>query len=145
MQNSGINASHECVLDCFTHVWLFTTPWTVACQSPLSMGFSRQYEYWSRLSFPPPRDLPHPGMELHILNLLYWQVGSLPLVRPRKLSLPRVIFSFYRIHWIAIINTQRSAIIPHASFCLFISYQINYGHWRLSQFQRQCRPTQKIG
>ena len=33
------------------HVWLFATPWTVACQAHLSMGFSRQ-EYWSRLPFP---------------------------------------------------------------------------------------------
>ena len=36
---------------------LFVTPWTVACQIPLSMEFSRQ-EYWSRLSFPPPGNLP---------------------------------------------------------------------------------------
>jgi len=40
----------------------FVTPWTVACQAPLSMGFSRQ-EYWSGLPFPPPGDLPHPGTE----------------------------------------------------------------------------------
>ena len=40
----------------------FATPWTVAHQAPLSMGFSRQ-EYWSGLSFPPPGDLPDPGME----------------------------------------------------------------------------------
>ena len=39
------------------------TPWTVAHQAPLSMGFSRQ-EYWSGLPFPPPEDLPHPGIEL---------------------------------------------------------------------------------
>ena len=39
------------------------TPWTVACQAPLSMGFSRQ-EYWSGLSFPSPGDLPDPGIEL---------------------------------------------------------------------------------
>ena len=38
------------------------TPWTVACQAPLSTGFSKQ-EYWSRLLFPPPGDLPHPGIE----------------------------------------------------------------------------------
>ena len=36
------------------------TPWTVAGQTPLSMGFSRQ-EYWSGLSCPPPSDLPNPG------------------------------------------------------------------------------------
>ena len=45
-----------------SHVWLFTTPWTVAHQAPLSMGFSRQ-EYWSRLPFPPLGDLPNPGIE----------------------------------------------------------------------------------
>ena len=42
-------------------VWLFAPPWTVAHQAP-SMEFSRQ-EYWSRLPFPPPRDLPGPGIE----------------------------------------------------------------------------------
>ena len=37
-------------------------PWTVPCQAPLSMGFSRQ-EYWSGLPFPPRGDLPNPGIE----------------------------------------------------------------------------------
>ena len=41
-----------------SHVQLFATPWTVACQvAPLSIGFSRQ-EYWSGLLFPSPGDLP---------------------------------------------------------------------------------------
>ena len=35
----------------------FVTPWTVACQPPLFMGFLRQ-EYWSELPFPSPGDLP---------------------------------------------------------------------------------------
>ena len=38
------------------------TIWTVACQAPLSMGFSRQ-EYWSGLPYPPPGDLSDPGIE----------------------------------------------------------------------------------
>ena len=38
------------------------TPWTVACQAPISMGFPRQ-EYWSRLPFPSPGDLPEPGIK----------------------------------------------------------------------------------
>ena len=38
-------------------------PWTIACQAPLSMGFSWQ-EYWSELPFPPPADLPDPGIEV---------------------------------------------------------------------------------
>ena len=40
----------------------FAAPWTVACQAPLSMGFSRQ-EYWGDLPFPSPGDLPDPGIE----------------------------------------------------------------------------------
>ena len=54
-----------CVCVCvwsLSRVRLFATPWTIACQSPLSMGFSRQ-EYWSGLSFPSPEDLPEPGIE----------------------------------------------------------------------------------
>ena len=50
------------VLSCFSHVQLFTTLWTVACQAPLSMGLSRQ-EYWSGLPFPSPGDLPNPAIE----------------------------------------------------------------------------------
>ena len=40
----------------------FAIPWTITFQAPLSMGFPRQ-EYWSGLPFPPPGDLPHPGIE----------------------------------------------------------------------------------
>ena len=40
----------------------FATTWTVACQAPLTMRFSRQ-EYWSVLPFPLPGDLPDPGTE----------------------------------------------------------------------------------
>ena len=40
---------------------LFVTPWTLARQTPLSLGFPRQ-EYWSGLLFPPPGDLPHPAI-----------------------------------------------------------------------------------
>ena len=43
-------------------VQLCVAPWTVACQDPLSMGFSRQ-EYWSGLPCPPPGYLPHPGIK----------------------------------------------------------------------------------
>ena len=53
------------------HVHLFVTPWTVACQATLSMGFSRQ-EYWIRLLFASPGDLPDPGIK-------HWHAGPLPL------------------------------------------------------------------
>ena len=45
-----------------SRVRLFAAPWTVAHQASLSMEFSRQ-EYWSRVSFPTPGDLPDPGIE----------------------------------------------------------------------------------
>ena len=45
-----------------SHVWLFVNPRTVALQAPLSMGFPRQ-EYWNGLPFPPPGDLPDPGIK----------------------------------------------------------------------------------
>ena len=41
---------------------MLATPWTVASQAPLSMGFSRQ-EHWSGLPFPSPGDLPDPGIK----------------------------------------------------------------------------------
>ena len=47
----------DCVLSRFSRVWLFTTHWTAAHQSPLSMGFSRQ-EYWNGSPCPPPAALP---------------------------------------------------------------------------------------
>jgi hypothetical protein len=52
----------------------FTTPWTVADQAPLSMGFPRR-EYWSGFPFPSPGDLLNPGMKL---KSPAWQADSLP-------------------------------------------------------------------
>ena len=49
-------------MNSLSRVQLLATPWTVAHQAPLSMGFSRQ-AYWSGLPFPIPGDLPDPGME----------------------------------------------------------------------------------
>ena len=53
-----------CVLcaQLFSHVRLFVTLWSIVLQTPLSMGFSSQ-QYWSRLPFPPPGDLPDRGIE----------------------------------------------------------------------------------
>ena len=45
-----------------SRVRLFVILWTLACQAPLSMGFSRQ-DYWIRLPFPPTEDLPNPGIK----------------------------------------------------------------------------------
>ena len=59
-------------------VQVFATPWTVAHQATLSMGFSRQ-EYWSGLPFPSPGDLPKPGIEPMSPTL---QANSLPSEPP---------------------------------------------------------------
>ena len=50
------------MLNHFSHVQFFVTPWTTARQAPLSMRFSRQ-QYWSGLPCPSPGDLPNPGIE----------------------------------------------------------------------------------
>ena len=63
-----------------SHVQLFATPWSVACQSLLSMEFSRP-EYWSGLPCPPPGDLPNPGIELRSPTL---QAHPLPSEAPGK-------------------------------------------------------------
>ena len=52
-----------CVISHFSHVRLFATPWTIACQDPLSMGFSRQ-EYWGGLPCLPSADLFHLRIKL---------------------------------------------------------------------------------
>ena len=53
---------HVCVLIYFSRVRFFVTPWTVAHQAPLSMGFFRQ-EYWSGLPCLPPGNIPDPRIE----------------------------------------------------------------------------------
>ena len=64
-----------CILSRFSHVQLFVTLWTVTCQAPLSVGFSRQ-EYWSRLPCPPPGDLPDQGIEPRSPVAPLWQMDS---------------------------------------------------------------------
>ena len=73
------------LLSHFSGVRPCATLWTIACQAPLSMGFSRQ-EHWSGLLCPSPGDLPDPRNKPAslILRLLHWQVGSLLLVPPGK-------------------------------------------------------------
>ena len=79
---SGVNWKQQafpaCMLSCFSRVRLAVILWTVAHQAPLSMGFSRQ-GYWSGLPFPPPGDLPHPGIEPVSPEAPVLQVDSLSL------------------------------------------------------------------
>ena len=64
-----------CVL---SRVRLFVTPWTVARQAPLSLGFSRQ-EYWSGLLFPSPGALPNSRIEPASPAFPALQADALPL------------------------------------------------------------------
>ena len=85
---------HTCwaVLSHFRRVRLFATPWTVACQAPLSVGFSRQ-EYWSRLPCL-PGDLPNPGIETRFLLL---QADSLPAELSGE---PKIYYAIYNIRFV---------------------------------------------
>ena len=76
--NSPASAFPVRGLSHFRRVRLFATLWTVACQAPLSMGFSRQ-EYWSELSCLPPDDLSDPGIEPTSLVSPALAGSSLPL------------------------------------------------------------------
>ena len=74
--------SHSVVSDSFV------TPWTVAHQAPLSMGFSRQ-AYWRGLPFLPPEDLLDPGVKL---MTPHWQADSSPL---NDLGSPNLVIKRY--------------------------------------------------
>ena len=78
----------ECVLSCFSHVQLFATLWTVACQASLSMGFSRQefsrQEFSSGLPCSPPGDLSNPGFKPMSPETPVLQVDSLWAELPGK-------------------------------------------------------------
>ena len=66
-----------------SHIRLFATPWTVAHQASLFIGFLGQ-KYWNGLPFLTPWDLPDPGIKPVSLVLLHWQADSLPVVPPGK-------------------------------------------------------------
>ena len=92
--------SEDSVAAVLNHVRLLVTPRTVAHQAPLSMGFPRQ-EYWSEWPFPPPGDLPHPGIKpMSLLSPVL--VGGLFTPEPpgNPWTLQRAILSI-------IINNQR--------------------------------------
>ena len=65
--NENLNVCVYIYMLVLSRIQLYVTPWTVARQPPLSMGFSWQ-EYWSGLPFHIPGDLPNPGIELSSLT-----------------------------------------------------------------------------
>ena len=79
--NKLVAGVYVCVCYSLSHVQFFVIPWTTAQQALLYMRFSRQ-EYWSGLTFPLQGIFLTQGLNLRLLRLLHWQMGSLPLVPP---------------------------------------------------------------
>ena len=132
---------HACML---SHVWLFGIPWTVGCQTPLSMEFSRQ-EYWSRLPFPSPGDFHIPRMESGsptFRQILYqcasWE--SLPGYSSPLTNLPWMVVFSWR-------EPQRPSVRAHSLFGLsveeaniwhqvFMWYTWNWDQWLILSLLR---------
>ena len=100
------------------------TPWTIVCQTPLSMRFFRQ-EYWSGLPFPYPGDLPDPGIEpessaLQVNSCLAGGVFTNWATREALL----LSFIFLLIFW----------YISFRSYCLFLKWDDTIHTWSFSQW-----------
>ena len=107
--------------------YLFVTPWTVAHQALLSMGFSRQ-EYWTGLPCSSPGDLPDPGIEPASSYIyLYWQAGSSPLAPSGKPQFVIQLFTIFSYNLLCFCGPTRltqnqpsrvhfwSSVTPHLS------------------------------
>ena len=113
-----------CMLSCFSRVRLSVTPWTVARQAPLSMGFSRQ-EYWCKVPCPPQRIFLTQGSNLPFLRLLHWQAGSLPLGPPGSphsflATSKRLKFLICKMGITIVVTSESSESVSHSvvSDCL---------------------------
>ena len=98
--------------------------WTIACQAPLSTGFSRQ-EYWSGLPCLPPGDLPNPGIEPRYPALQVDSLLSEPPGKPKDTGV-----SSLSLLWGDFLTQESNWGLLH---CRWILYQLNY--------PRSPRPT----
>ena len=96
-----------------SRVRLFATPWTVAHQAPLSMGFSRQ-EYWSGLPFPSPGDLPDPGIKPRSPAL---QADALTSEPPGKPSSSDISYKSFK--WTPL-RPYKTSTLLEKSTCVFL-------------------------
>ena len=77
------------------HVQRFVTPWAVASQAPLSMGFPRK-EHSSGLAFPPPRDLPDPGIKpMSLVTGRFFATVSPEKLKELYWKIKNIFFVFY--------------------------------------------------
>ena len=109
------------MLSPFSHVWLMMHPWTVACQAPLSMEFSRQ-EYWSGLPHPPPGDLPYSG------------------IRPVSFTLPALASGFFTSSttWEAPVNSRSRVFRGVFCFCSHFWWVTLLHGWDSANLSRAC-------
>ena len=113
-------------------VWLFATPWMVACQAPLSRELTRQ-EYWLSFPFPSPGDLPNPGMKLASLvfpalvgRFFTTETPGLDKCLPNTEE-PKYEHLINHIGWLTpdyhvysfLLQTACNQSIPDAFFCIF--------------------------
>ena len=123
------------VLSHFNCVWLFGTPWTIAHQAPLSVGFSRQ-EHWSGLPCSSPGDLPYPGIEptspLSPASMLRLGVSkSMYLLFKNGVSVSyKPLIPSYKPHWFSCQSEERKRekqkfpSLVHVILFLFIQTQL---------------------
>ena len=117
-------------------VQFFETPWTAAHQAPLSMEFSRQ-KYWSGLPFPPPGDLPDPGIEPGSPASPSPASTFLPTVPPGKCStqysvaIPAVLPSetiLHIVYWNYISFLVQLFVFPGVDSCLIFLFSVFFQH-----------------
>ena len=134
----------------FSHVRLFRTPWAVAYQAPLSMGFSRQ-KYWSGLLFPSSGDLPNPGIKprspaLHVDSLLFEPPGNPEDTGVSGLSLLQGNFPIQEsnqglLHCRSILNQpsyQQSLILNWILAKLWGQFYVSYRDWIKEYLYLHC-------
>ena len=131
-----------CLLSHFGHVRLFATPWTIACQAPLSMEFSRQ-EYWGGLPCPPPGGLPNPRIKpaSHVCHVGRWVLyHSRHLGSPLGTALGSSC-AFYSVHPCISPVTVTRLRLREVSTLLTITQQGSYRtgiHTQATGLQRPC-------
>ena len=115
---SAINYLTQCVL---IYIHLFATAWTIAHQAPLSMEFSKQ-QYWIRLPFPTPSELPNPGSKLTSLVSLPLAVGFFFTTEPPKAWHLIKAYNSYHILFLMsdYLDTGKLFLNYHFSLCIFV-------------------------
>ena len=120
-----------CVYYSLSHVGLFTAPWSVARQAPLSMEFSRQ-EYWSGWPFSSLRQLPNPEIKLGSPALLEHSLLSEP---PRKTQM-MVIVRYILILEMLKFERKKKCVIVVKIICQGSLFTFPMEQWSLEAFEK---------